>query len=154
MRSAGAMLLVLLLAGCGAGAGSPGGPPTPAQTHTHTLVGATTCGTPYTFEADGTTVSSGSCAGLISATPPRLTVRRGERFSVEITHEQNGRLDFPVPQPTSGAVSLVGRHGPRANYVGHALGTARLVAHRTRFCENIDPRIGNCAALAVRVVAH
>ena len=30
-------------------------------------------------------------------------------------------------------------------------GTANLVAHHTQFCAALDPRSGNCAALAVGI---
>lgn len=111
---------------------------------------ATTCGTPYTFSAPGHgAVESGSCAGLISSAS--LTIRRGQRLSVEITHEQSGRLDFPIPTPTTGAVKILSRSGASVTYQTVSTGTARLVAHHTQFCAALDPRIGNCTALVVRV---
>lgn len=117
---------------------------------THTSPRATTCGTPYSFLAPGhPAVQSGSCAGLISSTS--LTIRRGQRLSVEITHEQNGRLVFPIPTPTTAAIRIVSRSGASVTYEAVLTGTTRLVAHHTQFCAALDPRIGNCAVLVVRV---
>lgn len=110
----------------------------------------TTCGTPYTFSAPGrTAIESGSCAGLIS--PTSLTIRRGQRLSVEITHEQDGRLDFPIPTPTTGAIKILSRSGASVTYQTVSTGTERLVAHHTQFCAALDPRIGSCTALLVHV---
>jgi hypothetical protein len=125
------------LAGCGSSSG---------QTSRKT----TTCGTPYTFTAPGhRTTESGSCAGLIS--PASLTIRRGQRLEVEITHEQDGRLDFPVPTPTTAAIQILSRSGSSVTYQAVLTGTARLVAHHTQFCAALDPRVGDCAALMVHV---
>lgn len=117
---------------------------------TRTSPRVTTCGTPYTFSAPGqAAVESGSCAGLISSAS--LTVRRGQRLSVEVTHEQSGRLDFPIPTPTTAAIKILSRSGASVTYEAVSMGTARLVARHTQFCAALDPRIGNCTALVVRV---
>jgi hypothetical protein len=110
----------------------------------------TTCGPPYNFAAPGhAAIESGSCAGLIS--PTSLTIRRGQRLSVEIMHEQNGRLDFPTPTPSNAAIKILSRSGASVTYQAVLTGTTRLVAHHTRFCAALDPRIGNCTALTVRI---
>lgn len=119
---------------------------------THASPRATTCGIPYTFRApDHRSVESGSCAGLI--TPTSLTIRRGQRFSVEITHEQDGRLDFPIPRPTTPAIKIRSRSGSAVTYQAVSTGTARLVAHHTQFCARLDPQVGNCTALVVHIAA-
>jgi hypothetical protein len=133
-------LVGLLALGTMAGCGSS----------TYTSPRATTCGTPYTFSAPGhAPIESGSCAGLISSTS--LTIRRGQRLSVEITHEQNGRLDFPIPTPTTGAIKVLSRSGASVTYEAVSTGTERLVAHHTQFCAVLDPRIGSCTALVVHI---
>jgi hypothetical protein len=117
---------------------------------TQTSPRVTTCGTPYTFSAPGhAAIESGSCAGLIS--PTSLTIRRGQALSVEITHEQNGRLDFPIPRPTTGAIKILSRSGASVTYQAVSTGTERLVAHHTQFCAALDPRIGSCTALVVHI---
>ena len=117
---------------------------------TQTSPRVTTCGTPYTFSAPGhAAIESGSCAGLIS--PTSVTIRRGQRLSVEITREQNGRLDFPIPRPTTGAIRILSRSGASVTYQAVSAGTERLVAHRTQLCAALDPRIGNCTALVVHI---
>jgi len=121
--------------------------PAPAAPH-----GATTCGTPYTFKVGGKAILSGSCAGTIGPKSPLLTVRLGRRFSVQILAERDGRLDFPVPAPTTTAVRLLGRRGSTASYLARSRGTTTLVSRHTRFCANTDPHIGTCTALKVRIV--
>jgi hypothetical protein len=134
------LLVGLLVLGTMAGCGSS----------TQTSPRVTTCGTPYTFAAPGhAAMESGSCAGLISSTS--LTIRRGQRLSVEITHEQNGRLDFPIPTPTTPAIKILSRSGSSVMYQAASTGTARLVAHHTQLCAALDPRIGNCTALVVHI---
>ena len=134
------LLVGLLVLGTVGGCGSS----------TQTSPKVTTCGTPYTFSARGhATIESGSCAGLIS--PTSLTVRRGQRLSVEIAHEQNGRLDFPIPTPTTGAIKILSRSGASVTYDAVSTGTERLVAHHTQFCAARDPRIGSCTALVLHI---
>lgn len=131
------LLALITLAGCGSSSGQTSWKPT-------------TCGTPYTFTGPGhRTIQSGSCAGLIS--PTSLTIRRGQRLTAEVTHEQDGRLDFPVPTPTTAAIKILSRSAASATYQAELTGTARLVAHHTQFCAGLDPRVGDCTALVVRV---
>ena len=60
---------------------------------TQTSPKVTTCGTPYTFSAPGhAAIESGSCAGLIS--PTSLTIRRGQRLSVEIRTSKTAAWTF------------------------------------------------------------
>jgi hypothetical protein len=130
------LLVLSTMAGCGSS--------------TRTLPRVTTCGTPYTFSAPGhAAIESGSCAGLIS--PTSLTIRRAQRLSVEITREQNGRLDFPIPTPTTAAITILSRSGASVTYQAVSTGTDRLVAHHTQFCAGLDPRIGSCPALVVHI---
>jgi hypothetical protein len=137
----GVLSLLLCIVGCGA-------------EHKPTPFLGTTCGIPYTFKTDGKTVLSGTCAALLPPTPPQLTVRLGERFSVQIAHEQDGRLDFPVPVPITDAVRMLGRSGATATYTAQSLGTVTLIARHTESCLKTNPHIGTCPALDVRVVAH
>lgn len=115
-------------------------------------VAATTCGTPYTFEAAGRTILSGSCAGQLGPGTPLLRIRVGGRFSVRILHEQDGRLDFPVPTPSNRAIRLLNRRGSTAFYSARSRGLTTLVSRHTRYCARINPRYGTCPALKVQVV--
>ena len=131
-----ALGLVGLVAGCGTSAPR-----------------VTSCGIPYIFTlSTGRQVLSGDCAALILPRPPAVTVRRGDTFSVMIAHEQSGALDLPVPQPDSPAVQLVSLEHARATYRAAQTGRALLVAYHTEFCLGIDPKVGNCPTLAVRVI--
>jgi hypothetical protein len=80
-----------------------------------------------------------------------VTVHRGDTFSLLITHEVSGALDFPVPQPNSPAVQLLSLNHATATYRAVQAGRALLVAYHTEFCLGIDPKVGNCPVLAVRV---
>jgi hypothetical protein len=135
------LLLGLVAAGCGGAA-------------TSASLTATTCGTPYRFRLNDKTALSGSCAAMLPPKPIRVTVRLGEQFSVEILHEQDGRLDFPVPRPAGIAVGLVKHTGATASYVGRSVGTSELMARHTRFCVGTDPAIGTCPVLKVRVISR
>lgn len=132
--------LLLAVAGCG------GGQKDPPRTVT------TTCGVPYTFVVQARTIESGSCASLLPSVAPELTVRVGARFSVSIAHEESGRPDFPVPEPTSDAVRLVSHGASTATYVARGIGHATLVARHTRFCVKDDPHLGACPTLEVYVI--
>jgi len=123
-----------------------------AAASTKRTPGASTCGTPYTFKVGSKTILSGGCSGTIGPQSPLLTVRVGRRFSVQILHEQNGRLDFPVPAPATTVVRLLGRRGSTASYVAKSRGMTTLVSRHTRFCASTDPHVGTCPALRVRVV--
>jgi hypothetical protein len=79
-------------------------------------------------------------------------IRGGERFSIRISSEENGTLDFPVPTPVGTAVRFVGRRQTIAEYVAQSLGRARLLARHTRFCLGIDPEIGSCTTFIVDVI--
>lgn len=113
-----------------------------------------TCAIPYTFHVGRQSVLSGSCSGLLLAKVPRITIRLRQRFSVQILHEQNGSLDYPVPRPSGSAVRRVGPLGTSDGYVGRTVGTSELVAHGTPFCQGIDPGMGSCPVLKVRVTAR
>lgn len=65
---------------------------------------------------------------------------------------QDGRLDAPVPAPSTPAIKVVSRSGAVVTYEAASTGTAALVARHTRICVAADPRIANCAALTVHVV--
>jgi hypothetical protein len=112
----------------------------------------TACGVPYTFSLPHRIrVTSGSCAGLIGRAAPSVVIHRGDRFSVEIAHEHSGKLGFPVPMPTTSAVRIVSRRGTSVRYRAQSLGAVRLISHHTRFCTARDPRLGDCAALRIRI---
>jgi hypothetical protein len=144
----------LLLAGCGLAGLLAAAPAAFGETAPASPL-PSSCAVPYTFTAAGKTIPSGSCAGLIGFRPPRLVVRRGQRFSVRIVHEQDGRLDFPVPRPANTArVRVLRRHGSRVTYRARSRGRTPLLSRHTRFCHGIDPRLGTCTALKVRVVGR
>jgi hypothetical protein len=112
----------------------------------------TTCGIPYTFSAAGhAVVQSGSCAGLILRTAPLLAVDAGQRFSVEISHEQSGRLDLPIPKPATEAIRILAISGATITYQAVSTGTVLLLSHHTQLCIAADPRFATCAALKVVV---
>jgi hypothetical protein len=117
-----------------------------------TAPSATTRAIPYTFFAPGhAAIQSGSCAGLILQAAPSLTVRRGQRLSVQVMHEQDGRLDVPIPKPTTPAIKILSQPDASATYEAVFTGTVVLLAHHTRFC-GTSARFAICAALGVRVV--
>ena len=123
-----------------------------SSNHAADRLKATTCGTPYTFSfSSHSPVISGSCAGLLPRVPPAVMIHLGERFSVLITSNMDGTLAFPVPAPNASAIEIISRSGATVAYRGSSVGTASLVAHHTRFCEALDPRVGSCAVLKVRV---
>jgi hypothetical protein len=84
----GTVSTVLLTAGCGSGKTMP-------------TLSATTCGIPYTFEVNGKTVWAGSCAGLLPANAPRVTIRLAERFSLRIAHDKMAHWTFLSQCPTT-----------------------------------------------------
>lgn len=133
------MLALGAMAGCGSN-----------STHASS---ATSCATPYTFAAPGhAAIRSGSCAGLLPSTAPSLTVRRGQRLSVEIMHEQDGRLDVPIPTPTTAAIRIASQSDALVTYQAVSTGTVGLVPRHTRFCVASDPRYASCAVLTVHVI--
>lgn len=75
----------------------------------------------------------------------------GTVFYVRVTTESNGRLDYPVPDPGTAAVARTDLRGPIVQYQARSPGTVYLVAHRTFFCEGIDPYRGSCPVLEVIV---
>jgi hypothetical protein len=112
---------------------------------------ATTCGTAYTFSAPGhAALQSGSCAGLIVA-PAAVSIHVGQQISVHVMHEQDGRLDVPVPVPATAAIKIVSQSGASATYRAVSPGTVALLAHHTPFCATSDPKFATGAALTVHV---
>ena len=124
----------VFLAGCGAQLG--GG-------------GANSCGPSYVVHA-GKTITN-TCAGVIPPRPMRFSVTVGQRFAIEIGHEESGALDFPIPAPDGPEVQTVGRDGASVTYVARSSGMTRLVAHHTRYCVASSGRIASCVVAAVRV---
>lgn len=115
----------------------------------------TNCGYPYVFTLpDGHQVVSGDCPGLVLPKPPAVAVRRGETFSVLIAHDQGDGLVVPVPEPSGLSVEIVSEDqaSGRVTYRAAEPGRVVLVAHHTRLCLGIDPKVGSCPALAVTVV--
>jgi hypothetical protein len=108
------------------------------------------CGEAYSLHAGTETISTASCAGVIPSRPARVSIPRGERFSIEIGHEMSGRLDYPIPDPIGATVSFAGRDGATAEYVARSLGSAQLVARHTPYCDR--PGIGSCTAFIIRVI--
>jgi hypothetical protein len=89
----------------------------------------TTCAIAYTFYVDGRTLPSAGCAANILPSPPRLTARLGERFSVQILHEASGRLDVPLPEPATPAVKLLDHSGSTARYDASSVVNPDKLAH-------------------------
>lgn len=148
----------LALAGCSSTAPGTTGEPTTAETSTSLSSGspsksgrATSCGIPYEFNANGSVVNSGSCAGRLGPTAPEVTVKLGERFSVQVAHDTSGTPTFPIPQPSNGAVELVGHAGSNAAYAAASPGNVDLEAHDTPYCSATNPNPGTCAVLIVHV---
>lgn len=108
------------------------------------------CGSPYVFTLpSGHQILSGDCAGQIGTEPPTVTIHRGATFSVLIT-EDNGALGYPVPRPNRPAVKILSEHHATVRYRAVQAGRVLLVAHDT-LCLAMDPKPGNCPALAIRV---
>lgn len=97
----------------------------------------------------------GGCAGILpSRLGKPLTVTVGTDFEVQVGHEMDGSLDFPVPDSTSGAVVRTGGDGSTVYYRATAAGTAYLVARGTPFCERFDPKKGSCRILKIIMTAQ
>jgi hypothetical protein len=148
----------LAVAGCSSTAPATKSAPTTAETSTSqasgspsTSGGATSCGIPYEFNVNGSAVNSGSCAGQLGPTAPEVTVKVGERFSVQIAHDAGGTPTFPIPQPSNRAVDLVAHAGSNATYVAVSPGDVDLQAHDTPYCSATNPNPGTCAVLIVHV---
>ena len=148
----------LAVAGCSSTAPRTKSAPTTAETSTSrsggspsTSGGTTSCGIPYEFNVNGNAVNSGSCAGQLGPTAPEVTVKVGERFSVQIAHDASGTPTFPIPQPSTGAVDLVAHAGSNATYAAVSPGNVDLQAHDTPYCSATNPNPGTCAVLIVRV---
>jgi hypothetical protein len=103
------------------------------------------------FDVDGHMTDSGSCAGLVLATAPVVTLRVGDRLTVTIAHESSGRPVLPVPQPNTSAVALLKSTGSAAVYRALAPGTSTLEVRDTPSCVATDPRRGTCPALQIRI---
>jgi hypothetical protein len=66
-------------------------------------------------------------------------------------HEQDGRLDFPIPTPTTAAIRIAAQSDASVTYQPVSTGTVVLLAHHTRFCSMSNSKIANCPVLAVHV---
>jgi hypothetical protein len=148
----------LAVAGCTSTAPATKSAPTTADTAPSQSSGspstsgrATSCGIPYQFTVNGRVVNSGSCAGQLGPTAPEVTVKVGERFSLQVAHDASGTPTFPTPQPSNGAVDLVGHAGSNATYEAVSPGNADLQAHDTPYCSATNPNPGTCAVLIVHV---
>ena len=130
---------------CSLAASGCGGSPTTGS------LGANSCGPAYTFQLKAGNPVVGSCAGLLPARPPRVAIRVGDHIRVQITHEQDGSLDYPVPTATGPAVALASRIGATVMYVGRAPGRSELIGHHTRFCPGAVGPTASCAVLTVSV---
>ena len=136
LRAVGSVVALLLVVGCGS---------------TRSVSRVSTCGEAYVLHVGTQTIPTNSCAGVIPAGPARVSIRRGARFSIQIGHEMSGRLDFPVPDSTGAAVRFAGRNGPTAEYVARSLGSARLLARHTLYCDGSDG-MGSCTPFVINVV--
>jgi hypothetical protein len=133
------VVLSVLVAGCG-------------SAKRETTAGGSTCAYAYILHIGSTEVESSSCAGLIPPHPLKVSVRLGEKFSVEVLHEENGSLDLPVLSPVGRAVTQVQRQGASIVYVGRSLGTSRLVARHTGACL-AKATDSSCVAFTVSVIS-
>lgn len=114
--------------------------------------GVVHCGPAYVMQANGRTLSAGSCSGEL---PRRLikpvVVDQNTVFYVRVTHESNGVLDYPIPGSTGDAVVLQARRGSVLQYRATSPGSIYLVAHKTPFCERTNPRLGSCRIVQIVV---
>jgi hypothetical protein len=148
----------LAVAGCSSTAPATKSAPTTAETSASqasgspsTSGGTTSCGIPYEFNVNGSAVNSGSCAGRLGPTTPEVTVKVGERFSVQIAHDAGGTPTFPIPQPSNAAVDLAAHAGSNATYAAVSPGDVDLQAQDTPYCSATNPNPGTCAVLIVHV---
>lgn len=100
---------------------------------------------------NGSVINSGSCAGQLGPAAPEVTIKIGERFSVQVAHDAGGTPTFPIPQPSNGAVELIAHAGSNATYAAVSPGTVNLEAHDTPYCSATNPNPGTCAVLIVHV---
>jgi hypothetical protein len=115
--------------------------------------GASSCGPSYVVHAPGRTITN-TCAGTIPG-PMRFSVPSGRRFSIDIGHEESGKLDFPIPAPVGPGVRLLTRRGAVITYKARIPGVTRLVARHTIYCASgHGRRFRSCAAAIVRVTAN
>ena len=112
----------------------------------------TNCSSPYVATVGHHQTVSG-CAGTIGPNAPTLTIHVGERFSVRITHERNGTLDFPLPTSSNSVVARRGRRGATLYYQGVQIGQGALLSRDSKLCAGHDPRQGSCVAFHDRVIA-
>ena len=116
-------------------------------------LGVSACGLAYLVQAEGRTISLGTCSGILPTTLPHpLVVTTGAVFYVRVTHEMSGgRLDFPVPRPATDSVVRTAKRGPIVQYRAGSPGTSYLLARHTPFCAGVDPHLGTCRVLQVVV---
>lgn len=148
----------LALEGCSSTAPRTTSAPTTAETSMSLSSGSpstsgrsTSCGIPYEFNMNGSAVNSGSCAGQLGPTAPEVTIKVGERFSVQVAHDASGTPTFPIPQPSNGAVELIAHAGSNATYAAVSPGKVNLEAHDTPYCSATNPNPATCAVLIVHV---
>lgn len=126
-----AVVALGLLVGCGAGKRLP----------------ATTCDSAYSLSVVHLHVAT-TCDGLLRR-PVVVALLPGKRFVVSQVPESTGKLDYPVLQPSNGAIRLVSEHVPSAVYVAVRAGRAKLVAHHTQYCYRSVH--GGCVAFVLSV---
>jgi hypothetical protein len=66
-------------------------------------------------------------------------------------HEQDGRLDFPIPTAAMAAITIAAQSDASVTYQAVSTGTVVLLAHHTQFCSMSNAKIASCAVLAVHV---
>lgn len=122
----------------------------PALASCGTDTGESSCAPAYVVQASGKTMWLGGCAmNLPSRLGAPLTATVGTDFEVQVGHEMDGSLDFPVPDSTSGVVVRTGRDGFTVHYRATSPGSAYLVARGTPYCE--QPRRASCRIVKVIV---
>ena len=117
------------------------------------LQSGNSCFSAYVLHAPGHTITN-SCAGAIP-NPMRFSVVSGQRFHIDIGHEESGTPDFPAPVPSSSSVRVVDRRGTTVAYQADRPGVTSLIARNTPACAHpARRRVGSCPAAVVTVTAR
>jgi hypothetical protein len=150
------LVCLLATAGCGRDSGAAGGLTEQVSTSASEPPMPTSCGLPYRFEIGHRVVVVGSCSGILPTRATDVTAYVGERFSVAIIREQNGRFDYPIPTPDGSSVRIVEHNQAGVTYVARSVGITVLLAKNTPFCSATDgvsktPSSSTCPTLRVKV---
>ena len=104
----------------------------------------------YELQAGTVSAGNGSCAGRLSP-PTQVTVQVGERFTVKVSAEADGTLDYPAPVPANANVRLLGHKGAVFAFRAVSRGEVDLRAVGTLFCPGANRQLSACTVLAVQV---